>query len=129
MDEYSIKLGRPEDVPAIVGLEARWLAEDSTIGMVPVNAADVRTWLGPFCWVAERAGEIVGFAYATVDRSEGLVGHAAIDWDCVVTAAEPPSRRVRARWRRSWRLPPQVNGVGTAFQPATASSNQVISSC
>jgi len=35
------------------------------------------------------------------DVREELVGHAAIRWDWAVRAAEPPSRRTRARWRRS----------------------------
>lgn len=72
VDSYVIRPCRPEDVPVIVALEADWLAEDITIGMVPVDADTVRSWLGPYCWVAERNGETIGFAYATLDRSEGL---------------------------------------------------------
>ena len=45
-----------------------------------------------------------------------------------MVAAEPPRRRCFARIRRSLRLPSQMNGVGVAFQPTTASSNQVINS-
>jgi hypothetical protein len=45
-----------------------------------------------------------------------------------MVAPEPPRRRCFARIRRSLRLPSQMNGVGIAFQPATASSNQVITS-
>lgn len=72
LDPYTIRPCRPADIPAIVALEARWLAEGSTIGMVAVSADDVRTWLGPFCWLTERDGEVAGFAYATIDSSEGL---------------------------------------------------------
>jgi hypothetical protein len=45
-----------------------------------------------------------------------------------MVAAEPPRRRCFAWIRRSLRLPSQIKGVGVAFQPATASSNQVINS-
>ena len=45
-----------------------------------------------------------------------------------MVAAEPARRRCFARIRRSLRLPSQMNGVGVAFQPTTASSNQVINS-
>jgi Flp pilus assembly protein protease CpaA len=41
-----------------------------------------------------------------------LVGHAAIDWGSASTEAEPPSRRARARRRRSRRLPSHTKGVG-----------------
>jgi len=54
------------------------------------------------------------------------VGHAAFDWGTDTTAGEPPSRRCRARSRRSLRLPPQTKGVGSSFQAATVSSNQVM---
>ena len=42
-----------------------------------------------------------------------------------MVAAEPPKRRRRARVRRSRRLPSQMNGVGAAFQPATAAAMEV----
>jgi hypothetical protein len=61
-------------------------------------------------------------------RHPDLVGHAAIAWGWSRRAAEPPNRRWRARTRRSRRLPSQMNGVGCAFQPATASSSQLITS-
>src|SRR5688572_4204688 len=62
------------------------------------------------------------------EQNIALVGHAANAWGSASTAAEPPSRRWRARTRRSRRLPSQTKGVGWAFQPATASSSQPISS-
>lgn len=65
----------------------------------------------------------------SIDCSRKRVGYAANNW-CVAAsrAAEPPSRRARARRRHSQRLPPQTNRVGASFQPATVSSNQVIMS-
>jgi UDP-N-acetylenolpyruvoylglucosamine reductase len=55
-----------------------------------------------------------------------LVGHAAFKWESVIAAQDLPRRRCRARSRRSLRFPPQVKGVGSSFQAATVSSNQVI---
>jgi GNAT superfamily N-acetyltransferase len=75
-----VRPAREEDVPRLVALEDRWLAEDSTIGMVAVTAEEVRGWLGPYCWVAEHDGEIVGFAYGRAEVSEGLA---------VIPAGEP----------------------------------------
>lgn len=71
-DTVVLRLASEEDVPSLVALEDRWLAEDSTIGMVAVTAAEVRGWLGPYCWVAERGSEVVGFAYGRTEASEGL---------------------------------------------------------
>lgn len=55
-----------------MGLEARWLAEGSTIGMVAVDAEEVRGWLGRYCWLAEQEGTVIGFAAGSVQASEGL---------------------------------------------------------
>lgn len=80
VDVATLRLAGEEDVPSLVALEDRWLAEDSTIGMVAVTAAQVRGWLGTYCWVAERGSEIVGFAYGRAENSEGLA---------VIPAGEP----------------------------------------
>ena len=48
-----------------------------------------------------------------------------------VQAPEPPTPWPlwRARARRAWHLPPQMNGLGSRFQPRAAASNQAMISC
>ena len=70
-----------------------------------------------------------GFKDTQMQLSE-LVGHAAIalgkEVPLTTVAPEPARRRWRARSRRALRLPPQGNGVGLRFQPATVCSSQVM---
>ncbi len=72
LDRYTLRVCRPDDIPAVAALEARWLAEGGTIGMVAVTEEEIQDWLGPYCWVAEHEGAVVGFAYGRVETSEGL---------------------------------------------------------
>lgn len=71
-DEYVIRPCRPDDVPAVAALSKLWVAEDNTVGQIPIPADLLRRWLGPYFLVAERGGSVVGFAYGTIDTSGGL---------------------------------------------------------
>ncbi len=72
MHNYILRLAHTADVAAIVALEEQWTAEDTTIGQIAASAEQVSSWLGPFCWVAEQTGTIIGFSTAAVQTSEGL---------------------------------------------------------
>jgi GNAT superfamily N-acetyltransferase len=58
-----------------VELGRRWADEGSTLGQLAVEADLVRTWLGPYCWVAQDPDQatVLGYVYATEETSEGLV--------------------------------------------------------
>lgn len=74
MDQASIAI-RPclqGELVGVVAVSERWAAEDSTIGQLLIPTDLAHTWLGPYFLVAELAGELVGFAYAAVETSEGL---------------------------------------------------------
>ena len=67
--EVHIRLCRDADLAAVAGLYRRWEAEGVTWGLTAETAEALRARLGPFFLVAERGGEIVGFAAGRVRRA------------------------------------------------------------
>lgn len=65
------------DVPAICGLQQRWLEEGSAYGFVPDDPKQVEAALGPYLLVAEVGGKAVGFISGSAHVSEGTAVIAA----------------------------------------------------
>jgi len=68
----TVRQAETEDVRLIVDLEEHWTAEDNTIGQIAASIEQVHSWLGPYCWVADHAGTIIGFVAASLHTSDGL---------------------------------------------------------
>lgn len=75
LDINSMPIIRPTllaDIEDVARLSELWAVEDITLGHVPTSAEQLRAQLGQYFWVAEDAGQIIGFAYGSVHTSEGL---------------------------------------------------------
>jgi GNAT superfamily N-acetyltransferase len=72
----AVRMARPADIPAVIELTERWATEPSTTGHYPVNFPEaLRERIGPYFWVAECEGQVVGFIVGTVngDASNRLI--------------------------------------------------------
>ncbi|MGE5672764.1 MAG: GNAT family N-acetyltransferase [Mycobacterium leprae] len=56
----------------VQALTAAFEAEGSCFGETAATEAELQAHLGPYFWVAEADGAVIGFAYGTVKTSEGM---------------------------------------------------------
>ncbi len=70
MEDIVVRPCREDDLEAATALYQQWEAEAITWGLVADSEAGLRAKLGPFFFVAERAGEIVGFVAARVSHAD-----------------------------------------------------------
>jgi len=63
---------QPADLPAVAALYRDWEAEQITRGLGADPIEGLATRLGPYWFVAERAGQVVGFVGGEARESEGL---------------------------------------------------------
>jgi len=71
LDIY-IRLATEDDVPAVLAFQQQWTEEQITYGYQPSTEEQIRTALGPYFYVAEVKGELVGFVSGAVGISPGL---------------------------------------------------------
>lgn len=72
MKDIVVRKCLPSDVESVRSLEELWAEEDITYGHVPTAIEELTGHFGPYFWVADRDGEVVGFVYGSVRVSEGL---------------------------------------------------------
>jgi len=73
MDQTIVRQASEDDVASILSLQHAWVAEGSVYGMVEDRDADVRAALGPYAWVADLRGEVIGYALGFCKCAQDLV--------------------------------------------------------
>jgi GNAT superfamily N-acetyltransferase len=72
MEQTRIRMCTPDDIDGVIALERRWQQEDIAYGdFNPMSRADYAAALARFpayFLVAERAGQLVGYCHASVQR-------------------------------------------------------------
>ena len=68
----TIRPAQEKDVPELLALQRRWVAEGITHGLVEAVPEEFIGRLGPYFLVAEQSGDIVGFISGSHHQSSGL---------------------------------------------------------
>jgi GNAT superfamily N-acetyltransferase len=90
--DIHIRLATESDVPAVLVLQQQWSAEDITYGYQPSTEEQLRSALGPYFFVGEVEGKLIGFVSGTMLISHGLAvlpaGQAYLNIDDLYVASE-----------------------------------------
>jgi GNAT superfamily N-acetyltransferase len=96
-----VRAARSDDAPAIAELYRRWEAEDITRGLAADPVDRLLARLGPYWFVAELAGRVVGFVGGATRESEGLAvipaGQAYLEVEDLYVEARQRSRGLGGR--------------------------------
>jgi ribosomal protein S18 acetylase RimI-like enzyme len=68
----NVRLADENDVAAVIVLQRQWTEEEITYGYQPSTQEQIRSALGPYFFVAETRGEVIGFVSGSVSISPGL---------------------------------------------------------
>ena len=98
MSKPHIRKCTPGDIDEVCRMQTEWAEENITYGFVPSSREVLINRLGPYFFVADVEGRIVGFVYGTVHVSEGLAvipaGQQHLEIDDIYVEPEFRGRRI-----------------------------------
>ena len=72
MDKFTIRECTVEDLDYVVFLQLKWVRENITHGLIPVDKSYLETKIGKYFFVAESNSEIVGFVYGAIHTADNM---------------------------------------------------------
>lgn len=72
MKDMQIRVCRDKDINIVASLQRKWIKEDITYGYTMDDKIYLESKLGKYFIVAEKDGEIEGYAFGTVNKAKNM---------------------------------------------------------